>query len=145
MESSSCCNSVVGHQIATIFCTCHDSTAVVPCTKFCSDHSIRLEINESETKFPSNLKCDGKTVSDFLCFILYQVSWVQSKSNIWVLGPDLYWSNSSLGPFSPMFVSHHYSNSTERLVLSHLISNLVITKNYADNTIAVLLQHVWTW
>ena len=44
METSSCCDSVAGHQIATIFCTCHDSTAVVPCTKFCSVHSIRLEI-----------------------------------------------------------------------------------------------------
>ena len=44
METSPCCNSVAGHQIATNFCTCHDSTAVVPCTKFCSDHSIRLEM-----------------------------------------------------------------------------------------------------
>ena len=44
METSSCCNSVTGHQIATNFCTCHDSKAVVPCTKFCSDHSIRLEM-----------------------------------------------------------------------------------------------------
>ena len=38
METSPCHNSVAGHQIATNFCTCHDSTAVVPCTKFCSDH-----------------------------------------------------------------------------------------------------------
>ena len=38
------CNSVAGHQIATNFCTCHDSTAVVPCTKFCSDHCIRIEM-----------------------------------------------------------------------------------------------------
>ena len=44
MEASPCCNSVVGHQIATMFCTCHDSTAVVPCTKFCSDHCIRIEM-----------------------------------------------------------------------------------------------------
>ena len=44
MEISSCCNSVTGHQIATNFCTCHDSTAVVPCTKFCSDHFIRREM-----------------------------------------------------------------------------------------------------
>ena len=35
-------NSVAGHQIATNFCTSHDSTAVVLCTKFCSDHSIRI-------------------------------------------------------------------------------------------------------
>ena len=44
METSLCCNSVVSHQIATNFCTCHDSTAVVPCTKFCSDHCIRIEM-----------------------------------------------------------------------------------------------------
>ena len=44
MENSPCCNAVTGHQIATNFCTCHDSTAVVPCTKFCSDHCIRIEM-----------------------------------------------------------------------------------------------------
>ena len=32
------------HQIATNFGTCHDSTAVAPCTKFCSDHSIGIEM-----------------------------------------------------------------------------------------------------
>ena len=42
METSPCCNSVTCHQYATNFCTCHDSTAVVPCTKFCSDHCIRI-------------------------------------------------------------------------------------------------------
>ena len=45
METSPCHNSVAGHQIATNFCTCHDSTAVVPCTKFCSDHCIRIEVS----------------------------------------------------------------------------------------------------
>ena len=44
MEISPCCNSVAGHQIATNFCICYDSTAVVPCTKFCSDHCIRIEL-----------------------------------------------------------------------------------------------------
>ena len=44
METSPCHDSVAGHQIATIFCTCHDSTAVVPCTKFCSDHCIRIDV-----------------------------------------------------------------------------------------------------
>ena len=44
METSPCHNSVAGHQIATFFCTCHDSTAVVPCTKFCNDHCIRIEV-----------------------------------------------------------------------------------------------------
>ena len=31
--------------VATNFCTCHDSTAVVSCTKFCSDHCIRIEVS----------------------------------------------------------------------------------------------------
>ena len=44
METLPCSNYVAGHQIATNFCTCHDSTAVVPCTKFCSDHCIRIEM-----------------------------------------------------------------------------------------------------
>ena len=44
METSPCCISVAGHQIATSFCTCHDSTAVVPCTKFCGDYCIRSEM-----------------------------------------------------------------------------------------------------
>ena len=44
METSPWHNSVAGHQIATNFCTCHDSTAVVPCAKFCSDHCIRIEV-----------------------------------------------------------------------------------------------------
>ena len=30
--------------LAKNFCTCHDSTAVVPRTKFCSDHCIRIEV-----------------------------------------------------------------------------------------------------
>ena len=32
-----CCNSIPGHHIATNFCTCHDSIAVMSCAKFCSD------------------------------------------------------------------------------------------------------------
>ena len=44
METSPCHNSIAGHQIVTNFCTCHDSTAVVPCTKFRSDHCIIIEV-----------------------------------------------------------------------------------------------------
>ena len=44
MERSPYHNSVVGHQIATNFCTCHDNTAAVPCTKFCSDRCIIIEL-----------------------------------------------------------------------------------------------------
>ena len=44
MENSPYCNSIADHQIATNFCTRHDSTDVVPCTKFCSDHCIRIDM-----------------------------------------------------------------------------------------------------
>ena len=32
------CNSNVGYHVTTKFCTCHNSTAVIPCAKFHSDH-----------------------------------------------------------------------------------------------------------
>ena len=57
MEMSPCCNSIAGYQMAANFCTCHDSTAVVPWTKFCSDHFGRIEVSE---KNPSDLNCDEK-------------------------------------------------------------------------------------
>ena len=38
-------NSIIAHHIATNFsCTCHASTTVVGCAKFCSGHSIRIEM-----------------------------------------------------------------------------------------------------
>ena len=40
MEISFSCNSITGDHIATKFGTCHDSPAVVPCAKYCSDHYI---------------------------------------------------------------------------------------------------------
>ena len=40
MEISLSSNSITGGHIATKLGTCHDSTAVVPCAKFCSDHFI---------------------------------------------------------------------------------------------------------
>ena len=43
IETSPCCNSARGRQIATSFCTCQDSTAAVPCTKLCSGHCIRIK------------------------------------------------------------------------------------------------------
>ena len=44
METLPCCNSVAGHQIATNFCTCHDSTAVVSCTNICSDCCVEIKV-----------------------------------------------------------------------------------------------------
>ena len=38
-ETSTCCNSITGHQTATTFCSYHDSTAHV---KFCGDHFVRI-------------------------------------------------------------------------------------------------------
>ena len=52
METSPCHNSVAGHQIATNFCTCHDSTAVVPCTKFYCNHCIRIEVRVKRNFHP---------------------------------------------------------------------------------------------
>ena len=43
METSPCCNSIAGPQIVIHLYPCHGSTVVVPCTKFCSDHFVRIE------------------------------------------------------------------------------------------------------
>ena len=40
MEISLSSDSITDDHITTKFGTCHDSPAVVPCAKFCSDHSI---------------------------------------------------------------------------------------------------------
>ena len=42
METLPSCNYIVGHQTATNFCECHDSIAVVSCTKFCSDRCVKI-------------------------------------------------------------------------------------------------------
>ena len=39
--NSFCINSLHGYQIATNFCTWHDSYAVVSCAKFCCNHLIK--------------------------------------------------------------------------------------------------------
>ena len=48
------CYHITGHHIAMTFCTCHDSTIFMPCTKFGSDIFIKIW-----TKFPSSLNSDG--------------------------------------------------------------------------------------
>ena len=42
MENSFSSNSITDDHIATKFGTCHDSLAVVPCAKYCSDHFISI-------------------------------------------------------------------------------------------------------
>ena len=44
MENSPCCNWITGLQCTTKLCACHDSTAVVPCAKFCGDQFVRAEV-----------------------------------------------------------------------------------------------------
>ena len=48
METSSCCNSITGPWIATIFRTCHDSTAIVVCAKFCSDCFVGINVRAQQ-------------------------------------------------------------------------------------------------
>ena len=54
-------NSIVGHHITTKFCTCHDTTTVMPSAKFHSDHFttkyLRVEWNFCRIW---NLNYDGK-------------------------------------------------------------------------------------
>ena len=61
MGNLPCCNSITGLKITTNFCTCHDSTAVLPCAKFCCNHGVRIELN---------LNCHGNTVMS-PCFDIY--------------------------------------------------------------------------
>ena len=42
MQNLPCCNSITDHQTATKCCKRHDSTAVMPRTKFCSNHLVRI-------------------------------------------------------------------------------------------------------
>ena len=44
MKISPSCNSITADPVPTNFCTYHDSTAVMSCAKFLSDHFIRIEV-----------------------------------------------------------------------------------------------------
>ena len=55
------CNFIAIYQIVTKFCTCHNSTSVVPCAKFHSDHITTAYSDESKMKFSSN--SDGKMLN----------------------------------------------------------------------------------
>ena len=48
MDNSLGINVVLGHHIATNFCTWHDSIAVMPCAKFYSKKSVYLDTNEKD-------------------------------------------------------------------------------------------------
>ena len=62
MEISSCFLPNPNALIPINFCTWHDSKAVVPCAKICSDI-----ISESVIRMKSNLNCDGKGINEFRC------------------------------------------------------------------------------
>ena len=55
------CNSVPCHQIATNFCTCHDSSAVMACAKFCSNYFITCWL---KTKFCDKFELWRKNISE---------------------------------------------------------------------------------
>ena len=80
METSSCCNSTAGNQIATIFCTCHDSTAVVPCTIFCSDHCIRIEMRVKRNFHRIWIAMEKPLVKRGPAWWLLHVSYMQYES-----------------------------------------------------------------
>ena len=63
MKISPCCISSAAHHIATNFRTCHDSTDIVPCTKFCSDHFVRIEVRMKQNSHRIWI-LDGKTVTE---------------------------------------------------------------------------------
>ena len=49
------CYSVPDHQIATDFCTCRDSTAVMACAIFCSNH-FKLEFGGEQNQFSISME-----------------------------------------------------------------------------------------
>ena len=59
MKDCYCRTSGTVHHIATNFCSCHDSCAVMPCAKFCSNRYI---LEENTIQFQSNLNFDGKKI-----------------------------------------------------------------------------------
>ena len=121
METSPCHNSVAGHQIATIFCIRHDSTAVGPCTKFCGDHLLesRWEWNEISIDFELRWK---KNLSE-----------TGSRINLWI--------NPTRDPFRqqfsitiPMLWKFHFA-------LIQILIELSL-QNFTCGTTAVLSRHV---
>ena len=60
-----CCNFIFGHDIAINFCTCHDSTAVVSCAKFCGDFLVSLlEFGWEKNEIPSEYELWWKIVCE---------------------------------------------------------------------------------
>ena len=105
METSPCHNSVARHQIATNFCTCHDSTAVVPCTKFCSDHCIRIEVSVKRNfhriwiamEKPLVKRAPEQLFTRLPTACLW--GWHMGRPVIWEFCELIVWSISYLSPF----------------------------------------------
>ena len=70
MEASPCCDSVVGHQTAANFCTCHECTAVVPQNYVAiTVLESRWEWNEISIKFELRWKTVNETGPSSLIII----------------------------------------------------------------------------
>ena len=64
METSTWRYLIIGNRITTNLCTDHNSTAVVSCATFSSDHVIIIKIEvTAKRNFISNLNYEGKYVS----------------------------------------------------------------------------------
>ena len=64
MENWFQCSSIAGYHIATKFCACHDSTALMPCIKCHSKISFHCNLGQSRIKPSSNLTYAGKFVRE---------------------------------------------------------------------------------
>ena len=161
METSRCRNSVADHQIATTFCTCHDSTAVVTCTKFCSDHGIRVEVRVKGNFHRILIAMEKPLVKR--CRILYPRKWHSLASTdvyLFCISP---WQKIQLT--SPNFPSSgkwhvHEANyyhrpdvatqQTRHAIMTSLVrQNDVILRNYVkvtsfDVITTLLLRHVFS-
>ena len=119
METSPCSNSVTGHQIATNFCTCHDSTAVVPCTKFCSDHCIGIEMRAKRN--------------------FYRI-WIAMEKTLVIRGPE--WTNRTahpLGMLYSMFIMYRSLSPLDGVIFS---SELILDSLNVQITATILMKLV---
>ena len=82
MENLFRCNFVHDFQIATKFCTCHDSTAVVSCAKFCSRYFIKLWVRAKVFHWIWNMIEESlvkwaASPSDVIYMVIDCLTWLQ--------------------------------------------------------------------
>ena len=125
MEISPCHNSVAGHQIATNFCTCHDSTAVVPCAKFCSDHCIRIEMRANRNSHRIRIAMEKPLVKRAPDPVYWRIYEVLGEAELTQWGPykihaslQITFSNQFLSEKIVVFWFKFYSNLFPRVQLN---------------------------